>query len=76
MKLRKVDAQLIQKKGLTERQMDKGDIDMTQLRVAFLNFVDTTKNRMKIHFFWDVNMCRWASGSGGFKRSSFVHLQG
>jgi len=77
MKIRTVDAELIQTFGLMDRQRwTEGDIDMTQLRVSFLNFADATKNRITIHFFWDVNFCRWASDSGGFKRSSFVHLQG
>jgi hypothetical protein len=77
MKICSVDAEFIQKDGLMDRhRRTEGDIDMTQLRVAFLNFADATKDLIKINFLGEVNLCSWASGARGFKRSSFVHLQG
>ena len=52
MKSRTVDAELTQKFWLMDRhRRTEGDIDMTQLRVAFFNYTDATKNRIKIHFF-------------------------
>jgi hypothetical protein len=60
--------------GQTNKQRD-GSIDMTQLIVAFLNFVDAPKHWLTILVFWDVrvNLFRWASGFRGFKyRLSFI----
>jgi len=51
MKIRRVDAELIQKDGLMDRQTDRGGYRQAHLRVALLNFADATQNKITIHFF-------------------------